>query len=383
MPIHWLILISVVLASLQGAIYRRFALRNLHYSRSFDTQACFEGEEIQMIEEIANDKLLPLPWLRLEALMHAGLQFRQQSNFSINGGIQVQNHKSFFSLMSYTKVIRRHQVRCLQRGCYTLQTATLTCGDLFGLRSVHTTHRFGEESRLLVYPGRVPIADIPIPFHNLQGDMEVRRWIVQDPFNIVGVREYSNGDPLNTLNWKATARSGRLQVHNRGFTSDQRLLIWLNFDISENMWDTVAHPERIEQGIRYAASLSEFAISRGIPTGFSCNGQLVGRPAEAVRLAPAGGRSHMNDIDETMAMLVIARSITFDVFLEQEVERVTADSDIVLFTSYVSSRMEQLLNRLRHNGNAVQMIILQDMDKGNAERWGDDALGWGRIADEA
>ena len=135
---------------------------------------------------------------------------------------------------------------------YTLDSAAITCGDLFGLQEISKT--FQIDANLVVYPKILSMEDILLPSHSLQGDVVVRRWIVEDPFIISGVREYNYGDPLNRINWKATARTGQLQVRNNDFSAHPRILIYLNVDISEDMWEAVTDRERIEKGISYAAS---------------------------------------------------------------------------------------------------------------------------------
>ena len=65
---------------------------------------------------------------------------------------------------------------------------------------------------------------------------------------VSGVREYTYSDPLNRINWKATARTGKFKVHNLDFTANPRLMIYLNVDISENMWDAVTEPRENRKG---------------------------------------------------------------------------------------------------------------------------------------
>jgi hypothetical protein len=360
MSIHWLITVTILVGFAQALVYRRWALRKIGYRRYFSTRACFEGEEVQLVEVISNRKLLPIPWLRLESLMHANLQFFGQTNLAINSGQIFQNHRSLFSLMPYTQITRRHRVLCKKRGCYDLQTATMTCGDLLGLAASFTTYQFHNETRLLVYPKPIPIEDVPLPSHSWQGDVTVRRWIVDDPFLIAGVREYRYGDPMNAINWKASARGNKLQVHKRDYTADHRIMIVLNFEIDEKMWSAVTNPERIEKGITYAASIARYAIERGIDTGFACNGCTVDRPKEPVRVPPAGGSAHLTALYDTMAMLVIERSMDFSDFLETEIGNAATNTDYILITSYVSAKMEGQIERLKQNGNAVDIVPLTD-----------------------
>lgn len=59
-------------------------------------------------------------------------------------------------------------------------------------------------------PGDVSIDRLKLPMHRLGGLLEGRRGMVEDPFAFAGMREYDGTDPMNRINWKASARSGNL-----------------------------------------------------------------------------------------------------------------------------------------------------------------------------
>ena len=87
--------LAVVLAGLgQGALLRR-AARRMTYRRSFSRAAAFCGEQAEMVEVLANPSRLPLPWVRVQSRMPAGLGFSPMSMREINGGLY---HRSFFFL---------------------------------------------------------------------------------------------------------------------------------------------------------------------------------------------------------------------------------------------------------------------------------------------
>ena len=83
----------------------------------------------------------------------------------------------------------------------------MTAGDLLGIKDPFSQNNL--QANLVVYPSIIPMQEVPLPSHNWQGDISVRRWIVDDPFIISGVREYRAGDGMNQISWKATARTGQ------------------------------------------------------------------------------------------------------------------------------------------------------------------------------
>lgn len=359
MSLQWFLFIAAIVLLLQGWVYRRFGFHKLSYSRTFSKHAVFEGEEAEMVERIVNRKILPLPWLRIESKMHPLLRFYQQSDMLIKHD---EFHRSMFSLMPYTGITRRHRIQCLRRGCFRLTSAAMTLGDAFGIQEVGKD--FMVDAELLVYPKPLAQGAYPIPSHSWQGNVAVRRWILEDPFLTAGVREYRFGDPINRINWKASARSGDLMVYHRDHTADPHLMILLNIDLSESMWDAVTDAEAVERGISLSAALVQQAIQEGIPTGFGTNAYQIDDTSTPLRIAPQASRAHLEYIYEMLAKLIIARSMTFYTFLQEEVDREASNLDILLLTFYQSPRMEGQIQALRARGNAVQVIPLEPARSG-------------------
>lgn len=359
MSATWYVVIAVVMVLIEGRIYRKWGLSKVFYDRFFKQSAVFEGQEVQMVEKIYNRKLLPLPWLRIESKMDESLKFNSQANLSIKYG---QFHKSLFTLMPYTGITRTHKIQCIKRGYYALNSVALTCGELFGMDEV--SKEMSIDASLMVYPKLVPIKEIPIPSHNWQGDISVRRWIIDDPFLTSGIREYTYGDSFNQINWKATAKTGQLQVNKRDYTAQPRIIIYLNMDISEEMWDAVTDTDLIERGISYAASLASYYISQGIETGFGCNGYTIECKNEPVRIWPKNGNDQVMVILEAMAKLIIDRSITFYTFLQQDIDRGMSGYDIIIITPYISPRLQGQMDKLKAYGNGLAIVHLQNQEQG-------------------
>lgn len=357
MNLLWLVFIAFALVLVQTQVFRRLGSRSLTYKRSFNTLKCKEGEEIFLVEEIANRKLLPMPWIRLESRIPAALKFKQAVDMDISQGAWFQNHSSLFSMLPFTKITRRHRVEAMQRGRYRLQTATMTYGDLIGWSRVARTIEMDVE--LLVHPKPLSIRDVPLPSHSWQGDVTVRRWIVEDPFLVAGVRDYQPSDPFHRVDWKATARAGRLQVRQQDFTADRKLMVYVNFEDSETMWKEISRPELIELGLRYAAAIVRQASKSGMDVGFGCNGRTAfGDEKASLRLPPRAGKVHMETIYDAMARLDISRTEPFEFFLDEDVASRRRGYDYVIISAYMNETLNERVKKLRRGGNAVGWIPL-------------------------
>lgn len=363
MNIAWIIVVLLLVISLQGFLFSKLGLKGITYKRDFKQDTVFEGETIEMVDEIANRKLLPVPWIRLESKMSPYLL--TFSDFEAQKQESEMFHRTLFSLLPYQKITRRHHLIGSKRGYYPLDTVAVTTGDGIGFSEVFDA--FEAHTSVTVYPSLVPLEDIPLPSHSWLGDITVKRWIVEDPFLQAGVREYQYGDPLNAINWKATARTQTLQINKKDFTADHHLLIYVNFDIHEDIRLPIDQPEVIEKGLRYAASLANYTVSQGVSTGFGCNGYYVEpftnstAPIKpSVRIAPSNSSQQVELIFDAIAKLKMDRSRNFRAFLDEDIQQGMGKNDIIIFTPRITEKIQTQVIRLKQLGNAVELVELME-----------------------
>lgn len=356
MNIALFIFITIVVIGMQSYIYAKWGLSQITYTRSFSEVAVFQGEEIEMIDEISNKKLLPVPWLRLESKINAELAFKQQStsdNEIDHGGF----HRTLFSLMPYQKVRRRQHLTCTKRGFYHFENVALSTGDIFGFDEI--SKNVQSSATIIVYPQLLPLDTIPLPAHSWLGDIIVRRWIIEDPFLTAGVRDYSNGDPLNAINWKATARTNHLQVTKRDFSADHYLMIYINFNQTGDIWFPIVDQQLVEESLSYAASIAEYSISKGISTGFGCNSYIGQKTNNTIRIEPENSKQQLTYLFETMAKLELDANKSINSFLKEDVDSKITGTDILLITAIVSEEMQAHINKLESLGNSVEVLMLE------------------------
>lgn len=351
MWVYKLILAAVALLFLESWVTMKYGLSRVSIERSFDVLHANFGQTVHMVEKISNRKLMPVPWLKVESRIDNGLQFGLQEDLNI---LQGEFHISVFCMLPYTRIIRTHTVKCRRRGFYHLKSAALTARSITGSTSAikdETT-----DARIYVFPQTLTLPEMNLPSHSWQGDRVVRRWILEDPFIMAGIREYTPTDPMKNINWKASARFGSLQVNQYEPTAQHRLMILLNVDTKENQWTITDEPDRVEYGISVAATILEYAFKNVIEAGFGSNAFLKDMEKAPVRIGPATGKQHQVTIMESLARMGILRSISFNTLLDQELERNPNHTDYLLITAFVDQDTEDRIHRLRTKGNAVEIL---------------------------
>ncbi|MDD6023474.1 MAG: DUF58 domain-containing protein [Oscillospiraceae bacterium] len=352
----WLILIVSALAVLQSKYFSKYAFRHLTYERKLSKKAVFEGESLELMEVIANHKLTPLPWLRVESKMSPWLRFRSQENLEV---MDDRFHRSVFYLRPYSKITRRYHVKCIRRGYYDLSITTLTIGDLFGLNS--TSQEAHSDAKLFVYPSLLGEDELPDEALRWQGDVSVKRWIFPDPILINGIRGYQLGDSRKDIHWKASARSGTLQVKTHDYTVFPRLLIIFNIDPEDNFWGQLSakQMEEMEYGIRSVATLCNWAINNNMEVGLYSNASISYAPDTAIAIEPACNASQMTRILETLAGLQFKEHESIYRTLESLVENDTTNTDILVFSTFWNESFDSRCEQLRLHGNSVTHITLR------------------------
>lgn len=351
-----LVLGFIVLLILQHVLVARFAFRGFHYERSFSQKTATAGDTITFTEVIRNRKPLFLPWLRIESNISPYLQFKSEEELDIRFD---RFHKSVFTLPAFSQVTRRHPVKLHHRGHFVLDKVTVTCGDLLGVSSSEITWHAPAE--LHVYPKLLP-EDPFFTSQRYQGDESVRRFIIDDPFLVNGIRAYRAGDPVRDIHWAATARMNELQVKTHDFTADPKLMVILNCQNREDQWGELMdyEQEQIEHGISILATICMKALKMGTEAGFAANMPMEGSD-ECAFVAPMGGAGAENMLLSAMSLLQVRRARRFPLFLESLSQ--LSGLDIIILSCYESEEIRWHMQMLRRAGNQVQLMLLKGGDR--------------------
>lgn len=336
----------------------RRGLNRLSCSRKFSCTAAFEGESGELVEVIRNDGPFIIPLLRLESCISPNLQLGKQDNFHVSGEMY---YCSYFTLMPYHQVKRRHKVKFLHRGAYDLGNAALTTGDILGIYRFSRTQNI--TAPVLVYPHILEPEALPLPMSLMLGDMIRRRQLLDDPFLVCGIRAYQPGDPVRDIHWPATARTGETQVRVHDRTTRARLLVVLNVqleDLQLKPYISESDAAIVEQGIRLAASMCLHALRSGLRAGFASNMPRIDSD-ESIVMLPAPGAVTEEELLCSFAKAQIKCVEKFPALLGRLA--FCSGMDVLVLSSYDSESVRSGIAKLRQAGNQVSFHLLEGGSK--------------------
>ena len=284
---------------LQRTIYARYWKKGLSVDIRFQDKAVLEGEEARMTEVIENRKLLPLAYLNVKIQLSRNLLFESMENTSVSD----YTYKSdIFTALPHQRITRHLVFQCKKRGYYEINSTDIIASDL--LMTQDLASHVPQHTWLYVYPRYIDISSLEVPFKKMIGTVITRRFLYEDPFAFRGIRDYTLTDPMSSINWKASARTGELMVNQHDSTSSQEAVIIVNLE-TETVW---VYEQLHEVAIRLGLAVSSYFLSESIPTRMLCNGSDCITDETAV-IPPGNGIMQVNAIAEVLSRVDLTRKV--------------------------------------------------------------------------
>lgn len=353
MRIVLIFLIILILYWLQESIYVRNCFKRFSSSIDFSTHGVFEGEVVKLKFVLMNAKLIPLWWLGIKYNLSRHLIFNEDTNENEGND---NFRKDMFFVGSYEKVTKTYDIMAAKRGYYGIWEMEQTTGDIFGnLRVIKTLPCHTD---LYVYPRLIDTMEMDIAFNKMNGEILTKRHIVEDPFQLRGIREYHPFDSMKMVNWNATARSGELKVNQYDYTASGEVLIFLNIE-RYNSWD----PEKlVEESISLCASLCTQYLDFGMTIEVISNGcdAITGEPIE---VGEGSNFNHNINIYENLARIDINKmKCSIAEVIEEKLDASRKNKVIILISHYFGESVVEAVREAKLKGYDFKWIIPKEIN---------------------
>lgn len=314
MAVIAIILGAFLFSYLISAVYSRSWSKHLEVNVDFKENAVMEGMDSELLETIINRKWLFLPMLQVGFQTHKNLKFAEDENVSVS---DLCYKRDIFSVGSFQKITRAVPFRCSKRGYYEINETELLTRSPLLTQKYYDTQR--QNTSIYVYPKRIEDARFDISFQKIMGEVLSKRNIYEDPFEFRGLREYQPTDPMNKINWKASAKSNQWMVNLYGSTNAQEIILFL--DVEDE--GVLKYDDIHEKQIRLAATLAEHFIESGIAVGLLTNGKDV-KTDEWIMLPQGTGKQQLANINRALSRIdLIKIPEAMEWIVEQERQKMT------------------------------------------------------------
>jgi uncharacterized protein (DUF58 family) len=334
------------------------------------------GDIVAIVVQVRNSGRLPVPWVLVEDLLPRRALIHDPPDLRVRGRrVQLSMLRSggFKPLL--------YQLKCNRRGYYQIGPLVLETGDLFGL---HRRYRvLSEPHFLLVFPKVLPLEGFDVASKRPIGEVRMTYRLFEDPTRIAGVREYQAGDPLNRVNWKATARTG--QLHSKVYEPSTVAGATILLEYHQAAHDPRHEPMRSELAVTAAASLANAVYEMQQQIGLVTNGRdaadrirqegwdvdIRSRDAarqaasmaetsdrlQPVRVETRRGPEQLMRIFETLARVELTDGLRMAQLIAETASRIPRDATVVAILPAVTEETAIALGTLKRRGFAVEAVL--------------------------
>lgn len=283
----WIVIFfAAALLILSEKVYARLWKKGIEAVTAVEEPYVYAGEKAHFTEIISNRGWIPLPEIEVRFRMPQGPVFENAENIIVSDHLY---KRDVFALRPLEQITRKYILHCSRRGCYPVLDLTVKARSFFHRKEYILDQK--SSTRLMVYAAWCDVAGILAHCDTILGDLESRRKTIEDPFCWASIRAYTPQDPLRSVNWKASARTGELMVNTYSSVQEMRYCVFL--DVTDRR--IVKEEDLVELGISAAASLCRKLIKRGQEAGLYLYSDL---PAQA--LPPARGQSQLTKIEQSL-----------------------------------------------------------------------------------
>lgn len=346
--------------------------------RDCDKFSCQIDDTVAVTAVARNTGILPVPWMLLEDAIPKDALTSSPPRIKAKGP-RVTVAQLF--PMAAKKLL--YQLTFKQRGYYQIGPMLLESGDVFGLHRKFKVS--GKPNFILVYPKMVPLEGYSITSRRPIGEVKMSHRLFEDPTRISGVRQYQQGDPLNRVHWKATARTGELHCKTFEPSCVAGATILLDFHQYSHRGGQFANA-LTELSVTTVASLANTLYQMNQQVGFISNGRdaaervkeegwsqefrtrsiakrLLDLRGESDRLRPVlvptrrGGEQLMR-ILESLARLELTTGLNFSQLVEESKPHIPRDTTVIAVLRDVSEHTALALGSLKRSGYAVTAVVV-------------------------
>ena len=336
-------------------LWARVSLEEVEYRRELSETRAFVDETIELDVHLSNGKFVPVPWIEVRELI-------PQETLVIGGRTRASGLPRTSAFYRNTSLKQHEQLkwplrlRTTVRGYFRIGPTRLRSGDLFGF--FESERDFERQDAIIVYPKTYALPDLGLGSARPFGEQRGGNRIYEDPLRVIGVRDYAPGDPIKRVDWKATARVGRLQSRLYEPSRTQSVVVALNITTMEQTWEGF-DAVLLERGVSVSASIARSIFEQGAAVGLIANGSFpdADRP---LRLGANRRPDQLVRMLETLAMISPYTTSRLSDELESREHGLPAGATVVVVAALMPQDLFATLHRLRNEGHAVHVVKTSD-----------------------
>lgn len=331
------ILYCFCLLFLMAIVYSLFVKRSLNVNLKIEKGVMYTKEENEVEVRVYNDSIFPISYLEIQS------DIFNKSTKKYRGDIISIGINS-------NKFIKR-KVKFPVRGIYNQGTSYCSFGDLFGI--VKWTKIFKHKGIIKVYPSIYKINKVKINGSKIKKSNATNNSLYnnlsENNETIKNIREYRFGDNYRRINWKVSAKHGKLFIKEYENSESPRVQLFLDFRNEPLSFDSTGEAE--EELVDFFLSL----ISHLIASNLKLSATLICSERINFNFAYEGD---MEVINEYIINHYSCGGGLIEKYMEKEIGEVDKNNSVIIVTCDLSKTNLDYFSGLATKGYNVTLFYL-------------------------
>lgn len=341
-------MIAVIVALIAIALFvnkyvKKHILDGVRYKASLSSRLVEIDEPFTFSTTIDNDKPLPLPYLKIYVRYPNELVVQGDNRSEFARGLTGEyDHQTTTFLLPHQRLTRSWQVSLGKRGRYIGRGARIVAGDFLGIDEV--VQNIDDVLEMIAMPKTVDVSKALQVYGNYMGDISINRLIIEDPILTIGFREYTGREPMKSIHWPISLRSGKLIVRQYDHTTDYTVDLIINIESSDNAFiPIIADAERVFSLAR--GVMDVFEESR-LPYTLYGNADKCLGPGGTPAFFSGQGRNHYYSVLEVLGCASRYRTMTGHELLDRVIDYNGTSTTAVFITPYITAEISERLEKM-------------------------------------
>lgn len=304
-----------------------------------------EPDEIATLSyRVSNAAKWPLMFVSFSFTFNEAIDVRESEEWLSRHGSDSLFNKSYTIdtfLLAHKTYKGKIRISVKKRGKYDIGKVYIETGDFLGFKtrassfaldkSIVCTARFCEDESVVEAVG------------GTLGDISVRRFIMEDPSLVLGYREYTGSEPLKSISWIQTAKTGRIMVKKHDFTVDNDVAVFVDIEHTEP-----AVAERCFSLVRTACDMLE---DLQIPYALYSNGDLF-------NTEKGSGRTHLFELHRRIGVASFIKYSPFAATARRNVKAGSGQTGCILIAPEFTPEVEYVNKLIQENSGAKACVLI-------------------------
>ena len=334
------------------------------------------GDTMTVTVELTNTGRLPVFWVLAEDLLPRWTTTSDPPTLAVEG----ERTRVLMLWAGQSKTLA-YSIQCNRRGYFQVGPMVLETGDLMGF---YRRYRVGTDPQYVtVLPKVKRLGAYEIASRRPIGEIKMRDNVMDDPTRLRGIRRWQPGDPMRSVHWAATARTGVL--HSKIYEPSSIAGATIVLDLHESTNPNRHEPIRTDIAITAAASIASWLHESNEPFALATNGRdaadrirtegwvgdhrVRGAAAAAASMLSENDRRravlikvdrgpiHLQQMVRTLARLERTDALTLAELLIESESRISAETTVLIILQQATPESIAAIVSLSRRGRAVAVII--------------------------